>query len=323
MRSNLALTVSVFAGLGFTAPRAQELRSGLNAADLVVVATDAGVRPLGSQHVLHRLQVHKTLKGASEDVITVVEWTRLSQHLRPAPGETRLFCLHALTNETERPAGLPADFGPYYKMNGHAGSNPAVAKDRDDDPVLQLARLVLDAEAGRSPRETAEKLCALTLSGTGAMRFEAVRLLTERRALLDAVRELEWSKLLSRAVGESDDIAFKVALAELCAEKKLDGLVNALCVSVPVVGDPRFLRALGRITSALHGEGSMDVLRPHLTGARQADLRGRYLLALGATGTEAARTALLRMRQDAPRNEHVEAALRELGVPTEAAGEKK
>jgi hypothetical protein len=150
-----------------------------------------------------------------------------------------------------------------------------------------------------------------------------VRLLAERRALLDALRELEWSRLLSRAVAETDDVAFKVALAELCAEKQLDGLVAALCVAVPVTGDPRFLRALGRIARVLHGEASADLLRGHANGARQADLKGRFLLALGATGTDAARAALLRMRQDGPGNEHVEAALRELGVPAEAAGDRK
>ena len=56
---------------------------------------------------------------------------------------------------------------------------------------------------------------------------------------------------------------------------------------------------------------AVDVLRPHIVRTRDADVRGRLLVALGATATESARQALVRMRDTGGPDRWVDAALAE------------
>jgi hypothetical protein len=272
---------------------AQDLHRAVASADLVVVATDARVRPLGKELLLHRLDVAATLRGDAADHVTVVEHRNLSAHLRPRPGERRLYCLVDFSAKAAA-LGLPARQAPYYKMCGHRGSNPAVG-DPSSDPWVELTRAVLASENGATPAEHVAALLRLALTGPREMRTEAVTALTVNRRLHPALGREERSRLLSRAVAETDDVPFKIALASLCAEVRMDGLVDALCGSVDDVADPRFAETLGRIARRLHGERAIDVLRPHLVKATGSPSHARLLRALGATSTERALDALLQM----------------------------
>ena len=92
-----------------------------------------------------------------------------------------------------------------------------------------------------------------------------------------------------------DDIPYKIALAELCAEQRLDGLLEALAVSLGPVTDVRYARCVGRIGKVLHGEQATSILSARLKLAGQEQDRKMLLLAIGATNTESALEALLRM----------------------------
>jgi hypothetical protein len=300
---------------------AQELRHAVATADLVAVATDSGVRPLGKDWILHRLQVHNPLKGKSEDVITVVESKAACLPQRPAPGEKRLYCLQRYDDEAAR-AGLPADFGPYFRMLGHAGSNPPISTNLEADPFARLVRLVIASEEGLAPGPASQQALALTLQSERQVRLEATGMLTDREILRKALTPVQWSEVLQRAVGETDDIPYKIALSQLCAEHRLAGVVEALCVSVPQVADPTFAPALGRIAKLLHGEKAAELLRPHAQSARRPDIRGRYLMALACTETDAALNALLRFRETLGQDPYLDAALLAHGSKraVEAAG---
>ncbi len=318
MRATFVLSFGAVA----SALPAQELRHAVAAADVVVVATAGSAQPHGEHLWLHRLEVESVLRGDAGAALVVVEHRTLSEHNRPVGGERRLYCLARFAGAGA--AGLPAAAAPYFKMCGHPGSNPPVA-DAAAEPALELARIVLAAEAGTGADALLPRLLALVFEGKGDARLEAVRMLSERRPLLDALDQLQQSALLSRAVGETEDVPLKIALAELCAERRLDGLVDALCLSNDAVEDRRFAEALGRIAAHLHGEEAAGVLRPHILRARDADARGRLLLALGATSTEAALEALLRMRSIGGADPWVDAALELHGAPRalEAVGKKK
>lgn len=301
----LCLALLAIATPGF----AQNLRRAVTAADVVVVAENVGVRPLRKNLVLHTLRVVETLHGTAPGSLTVVEVTGVSTHQRPQPAERRLYCLHAF-DATK--VDLPPSGAPYYKMNGAAGSNPVIT---DDSSELTFARTVLAAESGTALRQTASDLINLALRGSVAVRTEALQLLAERKMLQEALSAPQISDLTSRAIGETTDVPFKIALADLCAELRVPGLVDSLCMSVNAVDDEAFARALGRIARFLHGEQANDMLWPHLTKARNAKRRGHLLLAIGATSTEAALAALLQLRQSKGADAQIDAALRLHGSP--------
>ena len=151
------------------------------------------------------------------------------------------------------------------------------------------------------------------------MRTEALHVLAERDVLQSYLNKIQMSAILSRAIGETDqdkdkDIPYKVALADLCAVKRVDNLVASLCVSVPQTGDERFLRALGRITTFLHREQAAATLMPHVQRARGKS-RDRLIYALGATATDGALKALLKMHDGGKDRVAVVAALRVHGAP--------
>lgn len=285
---------------------AQDLRRGVLDAEVVVIGRHVGVQPLGNDLLLHRIRVVESISGSAPESITLVEAKRVADVPQPRPGEDRIYCLRV-----DRREDLPERHGPYYRMLGHRGDNPVVAT---DDPRIELVRILVDSQTGASPQAIADRVLPLALRGDARVRTEAVELLRERPALRDAIRPIARSELLSRAVGETEDIPFKIAIASLCAELRSEGVVEALCLSIDAVEDPRFARALGRIARHLHGERATEILQPAITRSRRPAERDRLLLALGATGTEQALEALLRMRRVAP-SAGVDAALHEHGSP--------
>lgn len=300
---------------------AQELRRGLVDADVVVVARQVARTPHGERLVLHRLQVLLDVRGAGgAAAVTVLDWPQASLHQRPMLRQSRLYCLQDARSAAER-LGLPASDGPYYQMVGWPGSNPLVGADLEADPVVRFARLLATAESGATPDETAHALADVALQGAPIVRREAAHLLAERPDLRARLGSIPWSRLVARAAGEIDDIDYKIALAELCAEQRLEGVFDALVVGLGQVHDPAYARAVGRLGRALHGEDAAARLTARLRQAAQPTERQALLLALGATRTATALDALLQMdRADAS----VDAALREHGSPRarDAAGRR-
>lgn len=292
---------------------AQQLHLAVAAADVVAVATDTASEPVGERYLVHRLKIGRLLKGDVPEQISVVEILGVALHQKPEPDKQRLYCLHDWTAQATK-AGLPAANAPYFKMSGHPGSNPDVT-DIERSAACELALLTLAATGDDlSPEEVNTRVLRFAFAAPPQVRTEAIELIQERQVLLDALDPLQVSDLLSRAVGETTDIPFKIALAGLCAEKRVPGLVDALCISIGEVEDPSFARALGRIARHLHGEAALDVLRPHITKPLAKKVRDRLLLALGATQTERALQALLHMQQLEPSDEGVRAALQAHGA---------
>jgi hypothetical protein len=293
---------------------AQDLRRGLVDADAVVVGRQVGREDFDENVTLHRVQVLRNVRGAGEaSTLTVIDWPKLSLHNRPMPRQSRLYCLQSAAEQAGR-IGLPADGGPYYKMVGWQGTNPLVGKDLAKDPVVGFAELLARSEAGASPAETAAALCAMAQTGDPSVRTEAARYLAERPLLRAQLSGLQWSQLLVRTGGEMDDIPHKIALAELCAAQRLDGLLDALVVSLGPVQDPEYARTVGRIGVMLHGEQATAKLEARLRTAGQPADRAALLLAIGATNTDSALEALLRI-DSLGRDPAVTAALREHHSP--------
>jgi len=286
-------TIACAAAIGLLLPAAaQDLRHGLVAADAVVVGRQVAKTPHDEDVTLHVVQVVLDVRGArGASAVTVLDWPKLALHQRPTPRQSRLYCLQDASANAAR-LGLPADKGPYFKMVGFAGSNPLVGADLAADPVVRFARLLAAGEAGAGPNETARGLFAIAVEGDPAVRAEAARLLIERPDLRQKLDGLHWSRLIGRAVGETDDIAYKSALAEQCAEQRRDGVFDALRVGYAAV--------VGRIGKGLHGEDAATKLLARLQQTAQAERRAPLLLALGATNTAGALDALMRMDRKDP-----------------------
>lgn len=302
-------------GIAALAP-SQELRRGLVDADLVVVARQVAKTVRDEDLVLHRLQVIHHVRGAAEvAAVTVLDWPKLALHERPTPRQSRLYCLQDASAQATR-LGLPAADGPYFKMVGWAGSNPLVGADVETDPFVAFARLLARSEAGAPPVDTAAALCTTALSGPPGVRTEAARFLTERPNLRATLGDVQWSKLLIRAGGEVDDVTHKIALAELCAEQHLPGVLDALVVALGQVPDAEYARTVGRIGVMLHGEGVTEKLQQRLVNLADPHDRAAVLLAIGATNTTSALEALLRMDGlSGGKDAAIEAALREHHSP--------
>jgi hypothetical protein len=285
------------------APPAQELRVAIESAPVVLVGHHRGVRPHGDDYLLHKVVVARTLRGEIGAEVSVLEWKKVSLHQRPAIAATRLYCLHPV--EQAARLGLPP--GPHYRLDAHQGSHPAIDA---GGQVVAFAQLLLAAQRGGSLAEHKAALLELALTGAHAVRCEAARLCSERAALLAALDPLDLSAVLAKASAETEDIEYKIALATVCAERRMPALLEALCLSWPQIDDENFSRAVGRFARHLHGENATDELLPYLQRAREPKLRGHVLLALGATSTESAKQALLRARKLEKDTAAVDAALR-------------
>jgi len=274
---------------------AQELRRGLVDADLVAVARQVGKTPHGDDVLLHRVQIVHGIRGTgSATAVTVLDWPKLGLHERPMPRQSRLYCLQDASAQATR-LGLPAADGPYYTMVGWPGSNPLVGADVATDPFVAFAKVLAAAEAGAPPATTAAALCTTALDGSAAVRTEAARFLVERGDLRAHLGDLQWSRLMARACGEADDVPHKIALAELCAEQSLPGLLDALVVALGQVREPEFARTVGRIGAVLHGEQITEKLRARIATAADPADRAALLLAIGASQTTTALDALLQL----------------------------
>lgn len=311
-------TLLLFGALSCLAPTAtsQDLRRGLVDADLVAVARQIGKTEFSTELTLHRLQVLHPVRGAGDHkAVCVLDWPKLGLHDRPTPRQSRLYCLQDASVQAAR-LGLPAADGPYYKMVGWAGSNPLIGADIGKDPIVHFAQLLARGEAGATPLNTATELCTIALQGGPGLRTEAARFLAERPDLRSKLTQLQWSQLLTRTSGEIDDVTHKIALAELCAEQGLDGLIDALALALGQVQDAEYARTVGRIGKLLHGEAATEKLEQRLRLAGQPQDRAALLLAIGATNTSSALEALLRMdTAGAGKDPAVEAALREHRSP--------
>ena len=305
-------TLTILCSLSFLlAAPAQELRHGLVRADVVVVGRQVGKTAHDDQVTLHRVQVLHDVRGADGNTaVTVLDWPNLSLHQRPMPRQSRLYCLQDASAAATR-LGLASANGPYYRMVGWAGTSPLIGSDFAADPVVSLAQLLARSDAGARPVDTAAELCRLATTGDAAVRTEAASLLAERPDLRAQLTSMQWSQLLARAGGEVDDVAHKIALAELCGEQRLDGLLETLAVSLGQVQDPEYARAVGRIGKMLDGEAATRILQQRLQQLREPKDRAVVLLAIGATDTESALEALLGMERSARGDGAVEAALKE------------
>ncbi len=286
----------------------QGLRKGLVRADAVFVGRQVGKKAHSDVVALHRIQIINNVRGvAGQKAITVIDWPKLSLHTRPTPRQSRLFCLQDASVVATR-IGLPAAGGPYYKMVGWAGSHPLVGKELNKDPIVRFARVLANGESGTSPEITAATLGTMAINAKAPVRTEIARFLSERSDLRGKLSSVQWTQLVARAAGEVEDIEYKIALAELCAAQRLDGLLEALAVSLGPVTDVRYARCVGRIGKALHGEQATGKLADRLRVVGGEQDRKMLLLAIGATNTKSALDTLLRMNKlDAA----VTAALRE------------
>lgn len=282
------------AALLAAAPCPAQLRHAVAGSDVVVIARHAGRETFGEEWIVHRLRVRLALRGEVPEAISVVEPRRLGVHARPRPDASRIYCLHRFDDRARR-AGLPDRLRPYFKMNGHERADPVV-EDLERSPHVRLARLVLASRDGRPAKELRGDVLDLVFRGPADVRTEAVGMIVENPVLRDALGPLDWSRLVSRAIGETEDVDFKIALARLCAEQRIPGLVASLCLAVDQVSDRRFALALGRIARVLHGEEATTILREQLGRARTRRARTSLILAIGATSTESGLEELLRLR---------------------------
>ncbi len=299
---------------------AQNLRHGIWNADLVVVAQLQGVRPLGNDAFLHTLKPLRTLKGDPVAQMTIVEDKRISDQPKPVAGKPRIYCLKFATN-----VDAPSRFAPYFRMAGFLGDHPLVSEDPEKPNTAEkLTALLIASEQGASPADTCRAIVDLALTGEGAAATEAAQVLRERAVLRGKLDALQKSDLLSRAVGEMKDQQRRIALASLCAELRMRGVIDALCMSLESAPDRDFARCLGRLSKFLHGEEALEILRPHITRARKEAAREHLMLALGATETERALDALLQHKRVHGQSAALDAALRAHGTPRAmAAIEKK
>ena len=291
---------------------AQDLHRGLIEADLVAVGRQVGKEEASPELTVHRVQIVSAIRGvpAGATAVSVLDWPKLSMHNRPQPRQSRLYCLQDAKAAAER-AGLPADKGPYFRMVGFDGTHPLIGGDLDADPIVQFARLLAAADTGADATATTAALVDTALNGTPLLRTEAARLLAERPDLRSRIAAVQWSRVLSRVSGEAEDVGYKIALAELCAEQRLPGLAEALVLGASAVQDLDYLRTSGRLTAMLKGEQVTPMILEQIQIARDPRHRQALLLVLGATQTQSALDALLDLRKSMGADKAVEAALAE------------
>jgi hypothetical protein len=305
----LCLIVALAAGLP-----GQQLRNGIADADLVAVARQAGRKSIEDGVVAHRMQIVEGLRGRHADrpFVTLLEWTKESHHNRPTPRQQRLYCMVDASRQAGQ-LGLAAADGPYYKLVGHPGSSPSITGDREQNAVLRFARALCASFAGEPASRTAQAAMEAALDSDATLRLEGTRLLAERPLLRAQVTGPQWSNLVSRLTGETEDIPYKTALAELCAEQGIVGLADALVISLDSVHDAGYARTVGRLCGHLQGDAACTALLRRARDFSRGDEHRRALLvAVGATQTTMALEALLELQRGRPEDQAVEAGLREM-----------
>jgi hypothetical protein len=181
---------------------------------------------------------------------------------------------------------------------------------------VRFAQLLAAQRCRRAPADTrpnsadgAAGDAARSLDGSDAY------LLTERPDLRSKLIPLQWSQLLARS-GEIEDVPYKIALAELCAEQRLEGVSRRARSSrsarspIPTTRAPSAGSA-NCCTARTHDQPDQRAAAHRRPAGRTARV---VLLAIGATNTDSALDALLRMDM-AGKNTAVEAALKEHRSP--------
>lgn len=297
---------------------AQHLRRGIFDADLVVIAQRFESKVTADGLIRHRLEVLDTLKGEETTTIAIIGSSKVADLPQPSSSGPRLYCLR---KDSRRELAQGPD--PIYRMLGYQGANPRVDRSDARDPNLVLVKILIASEDGASPKSTCDSLFDLAMTSVlspesasaqwALMRIEAVQTLRERQMLSGKLSPFQMSNLLSLAVAETEDIPFKISLASLCAEKRMKGVIEALCISLDHVGDKRFTTALGRMARVIHPDSAAELLLNELLKARSKAKRNRLLHALGATQTQDALQALMRYRKINGPGAAIDAALRAHG----------
>ncbi len=309
MTDPMRLRISILSAALLCSPGlAQHLRRGVIEAELLVIAKQIDVVDEDERFRIHQLQVIETLRGDNPGTITIISLKQVADQPRPVDQKVRLYCLRR-----DRREGLPTATAARFRMLGYSGSNPEVTPDSQDDSILTFTRALIASEEGASPKQTCDALFDLVTGKDLVARDEAVQLLRERNIVAAKMSAIQLSNLLSMAVAETDDIPFKINLASLCAEREMSSVVEALCISLDRVGDPRFTAALGRIAQKIHRDEATAIFQAEILKARSAEKRARLLHALGATQSPEALQTLLRYRRMNGRSEPVDAALRAHG----------
>jgi hypothetical protein len=318
LRPLLAASVALLAA----AVPAQELRRAALEADFVAVARHQSQREHESSYELHTLEIVRAVAGASDKApkaVVVIDYVDVRRAMRPGTptkreGQTQsplqLYCLQDASREAKA-LSLPAANGPYFTLSQRAGSNPIVGDDLDADPTMRFCSLLFASEAGRAPQEIASQLVTFALQDHAATRIEAAKLLTERPLVAARVTDLQWGDLLARTSAETADSDYKLALFELCATRRMPGLVDAMMVSLDKERSPRFARAVGALCAATLGDDAARPMVERLRNTAEPEARKSLLLALGATKSKQALEALLKLKQVAGSDPAIEAALRE------------
>lgn len=308
-KSILAAAVCLFA---LAANARAQLRHAITDAPMIAVARHTGVRPLGNEFFLHRFERIEAWKGEVPAAFTIVERKRIADAPRPSIGPDRLLCLRP----DPAAASFPADRGPYLVRLGYVGDDPVIAADGEHTASYRaLVTALLESEGGAAPGATAAALADLAVRGAGPARVEASEALRSRPVLRDALTTLRREGMLATAIAVADtDPELTESLASLCAEAGQAGVVDALCVAMRSVDDPRLARATGRIARHVAGERATDALVPYLREAR-GPLRDRLLLAIGTTATESGLELLLGLRTKEGASPGLDAALTAHGAP--------
>ena len=246
----LALSTLALLSAGLPA----QLRHGIADARHVVVATHVGVRPLGNDFFVHSYRTVESLKGDVPPEFSIVERKRVADLPQPTPGPDRILCLIP----DRGAADFPERFGPYLTRTGYRGDDPVADDSAASGSIRELIRVLIESEAGRATARTAADLTALARSGAGQARLEASETVRERPVLRDATSPIERDRLLLAAVGESDDVELKVSLASLCAEAGQKGVVEAMCITLQSVDDPRLASAVEQLVE-IEEVGSLTV----------------------------------------------------------------
>ena len=222
-----------------------------------------------------------------------------------------LVSLHSF-DATSLGDALTRNRGPFFTMSGHPGSAVILDAPFKEDPRLAFTRILIASQNGQSSRQTTEQLYEIAMGGDPRVRLEAAESLSERPALGALLTSVHLSNLLGRAAVETEDIPYKIGLAAICAERKVQALIPTLCLSAQQVGDEGFLRALGRFARFIHEEEATDALLPQIERAT-GTTKERLIVVLGATSTEGALEALLKMHRGGQHKTAVESGLRAHG----------
>ncbi|MHC5064641.1 MAG: hypothetical protein ACYTG5_11785 [Planctomycetota bacterium] len=287
---------------------AQHLRRGIIEAELLVIAKQVEVENEGEQFRRHRLEILEALRGENPGTVTIYSLRQVADQPRPVDQAVRLYCL-----SRDKREGLPTAQHPKFRMLGYSGSNPQVDPKSEDDAILGFARVLMASEEGASPGTTCDALFDMVIGENRIARDEALQSLRERNIVAAKMSAIQLSNLLSMAVAETEDIPFKINLASLCAEREMRGVIEALCISLDRVGDPRFTASLGRMAQRIHKDEAASILQAEILKARSPEKRARLLHALGSTQSPRALEALLRYRKVNGSSAPVDAALRAHG----------